>query len=368
MLVGCTGSPSATSTPPASPKASSVATSVSTPSVQLPVLTAIQRLNSQVGYIASGAGSDAILEKTTDGGKTWRQLTVPAAGISALRFIDEQTGWVAGFGNGRGLVLRTGDGGATWVTALDFPWNGGRYPVIALQAIDGQVAWVLTEDASGCTPCLQRTTDGGHSWRVLVRQNIALMRFASANRGWIVLSDPSGSATNDVRMTSDGGQSWQLSLFATDGQPDALDAASVNVAWVLTRNGGYCTASNCDKYGLYRTNDGGRSWAYINNPKDQAQCSGGNLAGPLFASPLRGWLGINLGAGGANVGPGGVMRTDDAGATWRCSTTPPNIDLLSAADPLHLWAAGPDRAANEQSSGLYASDDGGASWHRLTLP
>lgn len=357
-------------------------------SLAFPLLSAMQRLNGQVGYIAGWTGTGLGLAKTSDGGATWQSMRVPTSRITAVRFIDEQVGWIGGFEDRgvqiacrqaapsgtppcKGVVLRTQDGGKTWQLVLEIPADDVQGdPILQLQAVDGQIAWALTLDASPCQPCLenlQRTTDGGHTWKTL-RSGLdsATIRFASARRGWIARADPTGAVDSIVEVTSDGGATWQDVMRATDGEPFALDAASINTAWFLTRNGAYCTSSNCDRYGLYRTEDGGNTWTYLNNPKSFAfNCSGGHLAGPLFASATTGWFGLNLGAGGANAGPGGVMTSHDGGLSWRCATSPPNISLVSAADPLHLWASGPDRSSNEQSSGLYSSEDGGKTWHRL---
>jgi photosystem II stability/assembly factor-like uncharacterized protein len=134
---------------------------------------------------------------------------------------------------------------------------------------------------------------------------------------------------------------------------------------LLTRNGGYCSASDCSKYELFRTVDGGISWSSLGNPKDFA-CSGGHLVGPLFASVSHGWLALSLGAGGVNVGPGGLLQTEDGGKTWRCTNTPPNTGLVSAADPLHVWVTSEMRGG-DNSTTLFASDDGGRTWHPLDL-
>jgi hypothetical protein len=134
----------------------------------------------------------------------------------------------------------------------------------------------------------------------------------------------------------------------------------------LTLDTAYCSASDCAKYALFRTDEGGLTWSNLGNPKDSStNCAGGNLAGPLFASAEHGWLGLNLGAGGANVGPVRVLESENGGRTWRCTTGPRNISLLSAADPLHLWAGGEDRLT--QATALYTTDDAGATWHSLDL-
>jgi len=352
------------------------------------VLTAIQRLTPSIGFIAGRRGSGAVLAKTTDGGRSWIRLPVPLDYVTALRFIDERVGWVGGFGDGHATqvnctqpapseipactagVLRSEDGGKTWVKTLAVPMHGGGGDSVRqIQAIDGQRAWALTLDQAACNyPCqydLQRTTDGGSSWTVLLSGQIAAIRFASAARGWVTLEDDASLGTVEVRETSDGGVTWRTGLRTTSSLAVGLDAASIDRAWVLTRNGGYCTSSNCSKYALFRTDDGGVTWQDLGNPKDSA-CSGGHLAGPLFASPGRGWLGLDLGAGGANVGPGGLLRSEDGGRSWVCATTPPNTSLLSAADSGHLWAAG-EEDRSTQAYGLYSSDNAGASWRAVDL-
>jgi photosystem II stability/assembly factor-like uncharacterized protein len=324
------------------------------------------------------------LAKTSDAGSTWQRLHIPATQIRVLRFIDESVGWATGFvvpdvpscqkvppagaNPCRGVVVRTQDGGQTWQEVLSIPGDGFyAEPVQQLQAVDGLLAWALTLAPGPCTyACstdLRRTTDGGKTWTTLLHGNIAAIRFASASRGWIALDDLTGAV--EVRFTTDGGNTWATGFRTTSGNVHGLDAATVQTAWLLTRSGGYCSASDCSKYELFRTVDGGISWSSLGNPKDFA-CSGGHLVGPLFASVSRGWLALSLGAGGVNVGPGGLLQTEDGGKTWLCTNTPQNTNLVSAADPLHLWVTSETRGGNEGTN-LFASDDGGTTWHAVDL-
>src|ERR1700716_1430596 len=81
--------------PPASPNPVSPSASVlkgppPTPKDSTPVsLSAIQRLNARVGYVAADNRTGPGLAKTSDGGTTWQRVPIPAESLSALRFINE---------------------------------------------------------------------------------------------------------------------------------------------------------------------------------------------------------------------------------------------------------------------------------------
>ncbi len=349
-------------------------------------VSAIQRLDSERGYVAAWTGSGVGLASTTDGGQTWTRIAVPAAHLSSLRFIDSVTGWVGGFAlpdtpqtgcngtppNGdrgcRGVVLRTEDGGQSWQDVLDTPSApGGAEPVIGLQAVDGLRAWVLVGDPTCLPRCptdVRRTDDGGHSWVTVLHDNVAAIRFASASRGWAATSDLDGHSR--VLYTTDGGTTWRVGMQLSSAWPIGLDAATTARAWLLTRDNSTCTSSNCLRFDIYRTDDGGATWSSFGNPKTSAPgCSFGDLSGPLFASAGRGWLADNTGAGGV-AGPTGLLTSEDGGRTWSCLTGLSQTRLVSAADPDHVWVTAADPSS--QNSLLYTSEDGGRTWRALSLP
>ncbi len=364
-------------------------------------LATIQRLDAQVGFVAAWAGGGPGLAKTTDGGLSWQKIAVPVFHITALRFIDRNVGWAAGFIPRQpfagvachqappspadpcyGVVLRTVDGGATWQKSLlipDYGTYGDR--ILQIQAIDGQRAWALvlnceTSSAAraglNCPTELRSTSDGGRTWTTQMSGYVVAMRLATAYRGWAAIENPDGSF--DVRMTSDGGVTWRTGLRTSSGTVVGIDSANSQTAWAMTQDGGYCSSTTCTKYELLRTTDGGATWSSLGNPKQDplsrsyapaSACVGGHLVGPLFASPTRGWLAENQGAGGARTTTG-LLSTQDGGKTWQCSSVPANTYLVSAADPLHVWALSNPVAA-ELTSVVYSSDDGGLSWHTLNL-
>jgi len=341
-------------------------------------------LNSSDGFVS--AYNSFGLAKTTDAGATWQRLAVPRTQVTSIRFIDQAVGWMVGLRSRdvpsyscqqaapvsvsrcQGVVLRTGDGGASWVDSLSIPTDGVEgNPIRQLQAVSGNQAWALVRVRSGCDGygCaeLRGTSDSGRTWVKLSGEDIVAMRFASATSGWIVTEGDTGQL--EVSGTSDGGRTWVKELSVPTRILVGLDAAASSIAWLMTRDPSSCTASNCSTDHLYRTQDSGQSWQELGNPKVNAgDCSFGVLAGPLFASPFRGWLTLSSAAGGVRV-TGGLLSTVDGGRTWQCSTEHSNVRLITAADPQHLWIGVGGSGA---VAGLYSTADAGAHWLRIELP
>lgn len=393
-VTACVSSPVSVKTSPviASPSFDASSAPTISPAGTPVSLSTIQRLDLNVGYIASWTGAGPVLARTKDGGSTWQTINVPAARLTSLRFVDSNVGWAGGFiprdvpqvacqqappsasSPCYGVVLRTVDGGATWQRSLLIPYYGTYgEPVQQIQAIDGQTAWALilvcTPPAQplgplGCPAEVRKTIDGGQTWATMTSGYIVAIRFATPSRGWLAVVNLDG--TYDVKVTSDGGATWTTHLHTNSGEVVGLEAADSSRAWVMTQAGGYCSATTCTEYELLRTIDGGNSWSSLGNSKTLAggNCWGGHLVGPLFASSTRGWLAENTGAGGVKATTG-LLTTDDGGVTWRCLAQPTNTYLVSAADPMHLWTT--SNRPDDNATALFASDDGGTSWKPLNL-
>lgn len=338
-------------------------------------------MSSEVGVAATESG----LIGTDDGGRSWTiRMRADGTLFTELRFVDPLHGWAIverwaptticlspKTASPCWTVARTSDGGRSWTDTLSVRANQlGTPPITSLQAIDEGLAWVVIQTGAcaveGCIGELRTTRDGGRTWTTQLSRvgGLGPVRFASAERGWIAAvrpGDVNGGA--DVLASPDGGVTWTTVYRSATGVL-SVDAASERDAWILTRDGGYCTSSNCSRYELLYTADSGASWSALGDPKEQASCSGGHLRGPVFATPLLGWMAISLGAGGANVGPGGVMRTRDGGRTWDCRVSPQNVAQVSAADAKELWLRsdpGPN-STKDAIPQLLATADSGDTW------
>jgi len=265
------------------------------------------------------------------------------------------------------------------VPALEFrelgPYRGGRVTTVAGVP---QAPHTFYFGASGGG--VWKTTTAGRRW-----ENISDGAFEAGSIGAVAVapSDPrviwvgTGSAAPrgnvspgiGVYRTTDGGESW-----AHVGLPDAglIDRIRVHptdpdVAYVAAL--GRIFRPHPQR-GVFRTTDGGRTWEKV-----------------LFISEETGVIDLAIDARNPRVlyaatwtarrlpwdfvgGPneGGIYKTTDGGDTWEpIMEGMPQGPIgklavtVSPADSDRLWAV----VEHEPDGGLYRSDDGGASWSRV---
>jgi photosystem II stability/assembly factor-like uncharacterized protein len=194
----------------------------------------------------------------------------------------------------------------------------------------------------------------------------------------VVLADRSivyvGSATGGVFRSSDGGVTWDP-IF--DDQP-ALSIGSVavfqpnpDIVWVGTGEGNPRNSAGVGR-GLFKSIDGGRSWAPMGF--ESSERIHRVLTHPTDPDVV--YVGV-MGPAWSDGEERGVYRTRDGGESWErvlwsnertgvadMVMDPTNPDKLIAAmwefrrDPWFLTSGGP-------GSGLFVTHDGGDSWRRL---
>ena len=228
----------------------------------------------RIGYVAVRLASSAnfsrgMLFRTTDGGATWEQRTLPIG--ARVTFVDGNIGWTAGGAAGDELHV-TRDGGLTW-TLVDIAADESTFvdvPTFTTER-DGVLPVTIASDTKPRV-LLYVTNDKGVTW-TLARE-IALdatpgtrVPVAIAESTWIVV-DPA----NDRAHVA--GPSGEVASAPWPAGIVEIEFASARVGKVVTATGN-CRGSKQDgtfacehDRRVLHTRDGGRTWK-ADSPADE---------------------------------------------------------------------------------------------------
>ncbi len=300
----------------------------------------------------------ALLEKTTNGGKTWTAVPAPAVSlvppytpspktaVSTVRFANASDGWLFNPG-----LWQTTDGGKQW-HQVSLPVAG---MVVAVAASDGEAyaaveptvggydkaelyesaaggTWTLVKGVwpantitvsghsawVGIAPKISTTTNAGKTWTGL---SFSCPRSALASSG-VAAASPSdvaiacsdqgfpqpGTSIKDVYVSANGGKS-----FHEVGQPPnggqvgelAMPPGDPQVLMMTAADGASW---------LYRSHNGGKTW-------QQTEYFDGGLdfRDLAFASATTGYV-IHFSGGPVLAYGLGLLKTVDAGSIWTTVT------------------------------------------------
>lgn len=342
--------------------------------------------NAAIAYAATGSR----ILKTTDGGDTWFSIADhPTSAIIDDVILDPSNPRRVLVPFGREGVYESLDGGATWsvshvgddvFTARLAVSAGG--PIFA--ATDAGVfqqsaagsAWrptsvglnatlvecLASDESSGTLLAgtffehLYRSPDAGASWQRVFLPEPADSIYELA----IDPADPRRvfARTNaGVLISTDGGQAWTFSFPNTDGVK-ALRMSLQDPKTLYLATGPFFE----DQSHLYRTTDGGRTWALVADPPFDV---GTLVADPRDSRVLYAGV-VPNGTAGAPAPYGGFFKSVDGGASWIPSNgglDPANLPwftrvAIDPANPSSFYAAA-------TYGGIYKSADGGASWRSV---
>lgn len=328
----------------------------------------------QAGTFAGGgvwAIRGSTLSISSDAGATWTQGTssIPAGSILAAFVLDPTHAWVVTVGPGSGpytgsptdvrhlVVDRTSDGGQTWQQGtVPGSWGATSQSLVFL---DARVGFIMCSAArfSDGTSTVLRTDDGGKSWSVVGTGHwLGSMFTASAGLTLWAGAQPEagGLAAHPILDASrNGGATWQDARL-----PGLVGSTGGSVAAPPTFLDANIGAVAVVGAGVYRTTDGGGSWELASDPSVEAS------AGPALLDATH-WL-------LPTVNPFGLLSTADAGATWQGVTTSGLsnggwIVWIGAIDATHVAALVPVGHGFPGPAVLFLSADAGHTWHPADL-
>lgn len=339
---------------------------VTTPCTGPAVASVVDFLNRTAGWLLCGGepgvgNQEKWLYRTTDAGRHWQLVTHagwhnPAAAaqhrltlggyVSALSFVDPQHAWLV---LARGGLFSSSDGGQTW-THLPLVADGG--PAIRIAGHRSASAGEVLVDHHPSV--LLATHDAGASWAQLVPPPApdGHWRFFDGRHGVGAgtFLDPAA-----ILRSSDGGQTWQQVGSIPSGPPRspgstqllALSFAGPQHGWAVlqtanqTRDGTRLT--------LYRTSDGGATWAPLPAIPQDARDRYAMLS---FVSATTGYAASFWGH---------LAVTHDGGQTFQPVSS---ADVLGTSDVRFVSA---QQGWRIQDASLFSTSDGGRSWRHIPL-
>jgi photosystem II stability/assembly factor-like uncharacterized protein len=339
-----------------------------------------------------GSGTCGIIYRTTDGGLHWEKIwgDPPPSSLARYMWINPNDPDVLYVSTGifdRGAVgegdpttdpfgglgiLKSTDGGETWRildedNGLNMLYLGSLFmhpedPDTLLAAaghvLEGGAAEYIESLVGAGQPApsgVYRTTDGGEHWtQVLISPDeLAGEAFASVE---LCPSDPDiayAGSEQAVYRSEDAGQTWERVSGGTEG----WGPPGVMAGWPIDMQ---CDPRDPDRVfannyngGNFLSEDGGRTWQNASQGYTGAQTRGvsaaPNNAGRVYCA-----------------GRSGLWRTDDGGASWSGLYHPPSGTLVSGLEWMAV-AADPSEPGHVLAGGVGGSSvlesyDRGASW------
>lgn len=296
---------------------------------------------------------------TNDGGHSWRKPRVPGR---AEALWGKQAGQGVVFASRHYRLDRSVDAGTTWTSV---PLPGA---VLSWDA-RSTGAWAITKPCRRlhlCEPRLWHSPDAGRTWYFTTLRDASRsttlksefdMSFADAADGAVLYMRRDESYA--LALTADGGHSWSMGRAPCSGeysQSATIAWGPGGALWVGCATG---RGTGDQGHQIFVSSDGGRHFAErIRAPFAQHAVLGHGLDGYGY---LSGISACSSRSAVVELYRGGLFRTDDGGRSWRQLRGIPFGDgaefagtaLLS--DCTHLWEA-------LWSTGLFESSDGGRHW------
>ncbi|MBS1796530.1 MAG: hypothetical protein JSS81_22040 [Acidobacteria bacterium] len=256
------------------------------------------------------------------------------------------------------------------------PFHGGRISAVTGALGESNVYYVGTP-AGG----VWKTTSAGVTWFPIFDQflnvdSIGAVQVAPSdpNIVYVGTGDSVGGSNGDgMYKSTDAGQTWtHIGLEETVKiNKITIDPKDPNIVVASTQGD-----AKHDGRGIYRTTDGGKTWENTLRPDN---ANGTRDLEYAFDTPNV-MFATSQGAGGGFGGFGGpppsgpngtaLYKSTDTGKTWtKITTLPPYTGRISVAVAMHTEGKRVYVIGNppESPSGLYRSDDQGATWQHMAV-
>jgi photosystem II stability/assembly factor-like uncharacterized protein len=318
------------------------------------------------GTAGAGLGQHGPRGHGHDRALSWRETVIDAdQSFRGLDAVDRRAAWVTGGSateGGPGLVFRTTDGGRTWADVSPPDTEGLLFRDVEARSADTAVVLSI---GFGDASRIYRTTDGGTHWdAAFVNEDPAAfydcMAFFPGGRRGLALSDPVDGRFRIV-ATRDFGRTWHV--VSNRGMPQAPTefafAASGDCLVTVGHTAYFGSGGGAAR--IFRSDDVGLTWTASDSTIPAGEAAG--VFALTFRTP---WKGVAVGGDFEDPADGvDAVATTAHGTIWRNAG-----DLTHLAeDVAYLPAHGHRLVATGESGdvmGTSVSLDGGRNWSQVS--
>jgi len=282
------------------------------------------------------SGSNGVILKSTDEGKTWKRLRVTGGDALDFRGIvafSEKVAYLMSSGEGeKSRIYKTADGGETW--KLQYTDKRKEFFLDSIVCLSEKECLALGDPIDGKF-LLLKTNDGEH-WNPLPLESMPAAlpgesAFAASNsclalKGNEIYFATGGPAAR-VFHSVDSGKSWtvmETPIAHGHASSGIFSIALGNEKTIVVGGGDYQDPKRAFGAAAYSL-DEGQTWEL------SAQQPGGYRSAVAHIDDGR-W---------AAVGPNGEDLTDDSGVHWK-HTDSLNLNAVALLDVFTGWAVGPN--------------------------
>ena len=320
------------------------------------------------GLAASAAAAGVKVSSDTFGAIRARAIgpALTSGRIAAVDAVpgDQLTLWVGSAGGG---VWKSANGGLTFKPVFDE--HTQSIGAIKVDPSNPDTIWVgtgesWTRNSVSVGDGVYRSSDGGESWdHVGLEDSERIARIVvdpkSSNTVWVCATGHlwNANAERGVFKTTDGGKSWRKVLFVDEdtGCSDlAVDPQDPQILyagmWQFRRSPAFFTSGGPGS-GLYRSTDGGESWARLSDGLPSGEL--GRIA--VATAPSRPSIVYAV----VEAKETALYRSNDLGEHWKRLST----SMIVQARPFYFAALAVDptdfNTVYKVGMGLGVSEDGG---------
>jgi len=263
------------------------------------------------------------------GALRWRSLGPPRGGRSIAVSGSTARPYEYYMGATGGGLWKTTDGGVSWKPVTDALISHSSIGAVAVAASNPDVVYIGTGEADIRGNIIQgggayKSTDGGKTWAhigLADTQVIAKIRVDPTNPDLVYVAafghHASANPDRGVYRSNDGGKTWDKILFrdnrtgANELIIDPNNPRVIYVAlWEAYRNAFEMSSGGLGS-GIFKSTDGGDHWTEVSR-------------NPGLPKAMLGKIGLSVSGADSNrvyaqieAEDGGFFLSDDAGATWQ---------------------------------------------------